>query len=313
MKVVHHYKNFPSDSQTIITIGTFDGVHIGHRAIIKDLVSKAHQKNKKSALLTFFPHPRMVVQPKNSIKLINTIDERIALLEETGLDYLIIQPFDKDFANLTAFEFVRDVLVDSISVSELVIGYDHRFGKNREGDFDQLSEYGHIFDFEVTQIEAQDIDDISISSTKVRNALERGHVDTANQYLTSPYFLSGTIEKGQQLGNTIGYPTANIKVKEDYKLVPKKGAYTIKAKLNNNTYFGMLNIGDRPTVNGTHTTIEAHLFDFDKDIYGETITVEFLHFLRDEQKFNSLNELKSQLLKDKANSLNFLQKSESQA
>ncbi|NIJ44216.1 riboflavin kinase/FMN adenylyltransferase [Wenyingzhuangia heitensis] len=307
MEVIHNYNNFPENTATVVTIGTFDGVHVGHRKILDQLFKAAKSKGLKSVLLTFFPHPRMVVQSDNSIRLINTIDERIAILSNTDLDYLVIQPFDRDFSNLTAFDFVRDVLVTKLNVKELVIGYDHRFGKNREGDFDQLTDYSHTFDFKIKEIKAQDINNTAVSSTKIRTALQTGEIEIANQYLTKPFFVNGIVVKGQQLGNTIGYPTANIEISETYKLTPKNGVYVIKAIHKDELYYGMLNIGNRPTVNGKDKTIEAHLFNFDFNIYGEDIRIEFLHFLRDEEKFHSIQNLKNQLAVDKKNSLIYIQ------
>ncbi|WP_338140788.1 bifunctional riboflavin kinase/FAD synthetase [Wenyingzhuangia gilva] len=307
MQVIHNYHNFPENISTVVTIGTFDGVHVGHRKILDQLISESKKKGLKSALLTFFPHPRMVIQADNTIKLINTIEERIEILSKTDLDYLVIHPFDKEFSNLGAFDFVRDVLVNQLNVKELVVGYDHRFGKNREGDFEQLKEYSHTFDFNIKEIKAQDINNTAVSSTKIRTALKSGDIQTANEFLTTPFFIHGTVVKGQQLGNTIGFPTANIEIPQVYKLTPKNGAYIIKATHKENIYYGMLNIGNRPTVSGKNKTIEAHLFNFDSDIYGNDIKIEFLQFLREEQNFKSIEGLKEQLEKDKKDSLEYLQ------
>lgn len=306
MEVIHNYNNFPDNTNTVVTIGTFDGVHIGHRKILDKLVKTAKKKGLKSVLLTFFPHPRMVVQSDNSIKLINTIEERIDVLSKTELDYLVIQPFDRSFSNLSAFDFVRDVIVDKLNTDTLIIGYDHRFGKNREGDFEQLKDFSHTFDFNIKEIEAQDINNTAVSSTKIRKALASGDIKTANEYLKKPFFVDGLVVKGQQLGNTIGFPTANLEVAKPYKLIPKNGVYIINVVHKNKTYFGMLNIGYRPTVSGKTKTIEAHIFNFDQDIYGEDIRLVFLEFLREEQKFNSVEELKEQLKQDKVDSLQFI-------
>ena len=290
-----------------MTIGTFDGVHVGHQKIIEQLVATAKKENSRSVLLTFFPHPRMVLQKDNSIKLINSIEERIAFLEKTGLDCLIIHPFDKAFSRLTALEFVRNVLVNHLNTSKLIVGYDHRFGKNREGNFEQLEEYGHVYDFEVIEIPSQDINEIAVSSTKIRTALQEGDVKKANRYLGRAFSISGEVVSGERLGNTIGFPTANIKIPESYKLTPKKGAYLVKAQMENTDYFGMLNIGVRPTVNGVDETIEVHFFDWDKDLYGKTLEIQFLDFLRDEQRFESLRALKAQLSQDKIKSYSLIQ------
>lgn len=307
MKVIENYKNFTDTKKSIVTIGTFDGVHVGHQKIIEQLVDTAKKSNANSVLLTFFPHPRMVLQKDNSIRLIDTIDERIKILEKTGLDYLIIHPFDKEFSRLTAFDFVRDILVNHLNTSQLVIGYDHRFGRNREGDFEQLEEYGEMYDFVVHEIPAQDINAISVSSTKIRKALEEGDIQKVTKYLGHRFSLSGVVVKGEQLGNTIGYPTANLEIKESYKLIPKKGAYLVKSIIDNVEVFGMMNIGVRPTVQGVHQTIETHFFDFDKDLYGQNLRIELLSFLREEQKFQSIEALKEQLALDKKKSLQFLE------
>lgn len=306
MKVIENYKNFSITKKSIVTIGTFDGVHVGHQKIMEQLVATAQENNANSVLLTFFPHPRMVLQKDNSLKLINTIAEKIEILEKTGLDYLIIHPFDKDFSRLTAFDFVRTILVNHLNTAELVIGYDHRFGKNREGNFEQLQEYGHMYDFKVTEIPAQDINQISVSSTKIRNAILNAEIEKANEYLGYSFSLEGRVVSGEKLGNTIGYPTANIDLLESYKLIPKTGAYLIRSFLNGKTVYGMMNIGNRPTVNGVKETIEVHFFDLNKDLYDRQLTIELLTFLRDEQKFSSIEELKKQLFLDKEKSLELI-------
>lgn len=298
MKIINNTSNFSSETQTYVTIGTFDGVHYGHQKIIEKLVDEAKKANKKSVLLTFFPHPRMVLQKDASLELINTIEERAFLLEKTGLDYLIIHPFSRDFSRTTALEFVRDILVNQLNISKLIIGYDHHFGKNREGNITQLTEYSHLYDFNVEEIPAQDIDDVSVSSTKIRRALHNGNLKTANDYLGYYFMLNGTVVNGKKLGGQIGYPTANIDVKETYKLVPKTGVYVIKSEIDEKTVFGMMNIGNRPTVNGNHQTIEVHYFDFNKDLYHQNLTIELIYFLRNEEKFDSVNLLIIQLKKD---------------
>ena len=289
-----------------MTIGTFDGVHFGHQKIIERLVFEAKKVKKKSVLLTFFPHPRMVLQKDASIELLNTIDERASLLEKTGLDYLIIHPFSKAFSRTSAFEFVRDILVNQLNISKLIIGYDHHFGKNREGNITQLTEYSHLYDFNVEEIPAQDIDDVSVSSTKIRKALHLGNLRTANNYLGYNFMLCGTVVNGKKLGGKIGYPTANISVKERYKLIPKTGVYVVQTKIQNETVFGMMNIGNRPTVNGNHQTIEVHFFDFNKDLYGKKLTIELLYFLRDEKKFGSIDLLIHQLKKDEKTARDYI-------
>ncbi len=299
MKITHHFSNFDSSKKTIITIGTFDGVHIGHQKIISQLLTASKKENKSAVILTFFPHPRMVLQKDSDIKLINTIDEKSKLLSDLGLDELVIHPFDKEFSRLTAFEFVRNILVDKFNISKLIIGYDHHFGKNREGNFEQLQEYGVMFDFEVEEISAQSLNDIAISSTKIRNALFAGNIEKANGYLGYNFMLTGSVVKGENLGSKIGFPTANIKIIESYKLIPKTGSYIVQSTVEGDQYFGMMNIGNRPTVSGNTQTIEVHLFDFNENLYNQTLQIELLKYIREEQKFDSIDTLKNQLEKDK--------------
>lgn len=293
----------------MVTIGTFDGVHIGHRKILERIIHSAQELDCNSIVLTFFPHPRMVLQEGSDVKLLNTMEEKIALLEEIGIDNLIIHPFDKEFSRLTAEEFVKEILVDKLHIEKIIIGYDHRFGRNRTADINDLIHFGKEYGFEVEQISAQEINDNTVSSTKIRNAILEGNSALAKEYLGYNYFFSGTIVKGKQLGRTIGFPTANIHIEEDYKLIPKNGVYVVKGTYNKETLFGMMNIGTRPTVEGKNQTIEVHFFDFDKDIYNQHITIELLEFIRDEHKFESLDALKNQIQKDKEFSINFLNNS----
>ncbi|QTE21289.1 bifunctional riboflavin kinase/FAD synthetase [Polaribacter cellanae] len=306
MKTIIDISNFSTKEKTFVTIGTFDGVHFGHQKILEKLVSEARKAGKKSVLLTFFPHPRMVLQKDASIELINTIDEREKLLKKTGLDYLIIHPFSRDFSRITALEFVRDILVNQFNISKLIIGYDHHFGKNREGNINQLTEYSHLYDFKVEEIPAQDIDDVSVSSTKIRRALANGNLKTANNYLGYNFMLKGKVVNGKKLGGKIGYPTANINVEEDYKLIPKTGVYVVKSTIDKKTVFGMMNIGSRPTVDGNHQTIEVHFFDFNRDLYGKILTIDLIYFLRNEEKFDSLDALILQLKKDEEIARNYI-------
>lgn len=308
MKTFHDISSFKTNEKTFVTIGTFDGVHFGHKEIINKLVNDAKLVGKKSVLLTFFPHPRMVLQKDAKIALINTIEERTSLLEKTGLDYLIIHPFSKAFSRLTALDFVRDLLVAQLNISKLIIGYDHHFGKNREGNIAQLTEYSHTYGFSVEEIPAQDIDDVSVSSTKIRRALAVGNLKTANRYLGTPFMLSGKVVNGKKLGGQIGFPTANIDILEDYKLIPKTGVYVVQSEINNKIIFGMMNIGNRPTVSGAHQTIEVHFFDFNNNLYGTFLTIELLFFLRDEHKFDAIESLILQLKKDEQTARNYLKK-----
>ena len=301
MKIYKSYQDFSSTKKSsIVTIGTFDGVHIGHQEIIKKLTNNCNNNTDESVILTFFPHPRIVLQKGKGIKLLNTIDEKIALLEKAGLHHLIIEPFTKEFSRLTALEFARDILVENINTKKLIIGYDHRFGRNREGSFEQLQEYGAIYDFEVEEISAQDIKDITVSSTKIRKALEDGAIEIANTYLGYNYMLTGEVVTGKALGRQYNYPTININIKEDYKLIPKTGVYIVDTRINDAHFFGIMNIGKRTTINGKKKTIEVHLLDFDKNLYGEKIQVNLIKRLRDEQKFDSLDHLFAQIKKDEA-------------
>lgn len=301
MKIYHSTTTFNSTEKTsIVTIGTFDGVHIGHQEIIKNLIRNVNDTNDKSVILTFFPHPRMVLQKGSNLKLLTTLQEKIVLLEKTGLDFLIIEPFTKELSRYTALDFVRDILVQQLKLKKLVIGYDHHFGRNREGNFEQLKEYGTVYGFDVEEIPAQDIQNIAVSSTKIRKALEEGDIIKANSYLGYEFMLTGTIIHGKGLGKKWNYPTVNIHIEDTYKLIPKSGVYIIKTFINNAELFGIMNIGYRPTVNGKHQTIEVHLLDFNADLYGENIQVHLAYRLRDEQKFKSVDELFTQIKQDES-------------
>ena len=306
MKIILSISEFCSSHKTIVTIVTFDGVHVGHQKILKDLIKTAKESGKKSVLLTFFPHPRMVLQKEMDLYLLNTIEEKSLLLNEMGLDYLIIHPFSKDFSRLTAIDFVREFLVKKLNTYQLIIGYDHHFGKNREGNIDQLKEYSLLYDFFVEEIPSQDIDEVSVSSTKIRNALLSGNLKTANTFLGYNFMLNGKVIRGENFGSKIGFPTANIEIKESYKLIPKTGVYVVKTTIDNVAFYGMMNIGFRPTLGGKDKTIEVHLFNFKKDLYGETITVKLLYFLRNEKKFDTVEMLSNQLAVDKKNAISYV-------
>ncbi|WP_276169040.1 bifunctional riboflavin kinase/FAD synthetase [Zobellia alginiliquefaciens] len=293
---------------TAITIGTFDGVHIGHRKILERLINNAASLDLKSTVLTFFPHPRMVLQKDANIKLLNTIEEKTKILEALGLDQLIIHPFTQEFSRLSATEFVRDNLVNQLNTKQIIIGYDHRFGRNRNANITDLRAFGSTFNFEVEEISAQEIDEVSVSSTKIRKALQEGDITTANAYLGYNYMLTGTIEKGKGLGRQIGFPTANLHIAESYKLIPKNGVYVVKSKISEQTVYGMMNIGYNPTVAGKKKTIEINFFDFDQDLYGQELQIDILHRIRDEHKFESVEALKKQIEKDKQTSLALISK-----
>ena len=306
MKIINNLSNYKSNKKSFVTIGTFDGVHIGHQKVIKNLVKSATKNNATSVLLTFFPHPRMVLHKTTDIKLINTIDERIELLEKTGLEVLVVHEFTKEFSNQTALNFVKSVLVDKLNITQLIIGYDHQFGQNREGDFEHLKNYGKSLNFKVQEISQLDVDNSAVSSTIIRKAIKNSEIEKVNNYLGYNYMITGKVVKGKNLGEKIGFPTANLQLKESYKLLPKTGAYVVKSKLQNKTVFGMMNIGFRPTVSGKYQTIEIHFFDFNNNLYGETIQVDILAFLRDEQKFDSVESLTNQLKLDKQKSLDII-------
>lgn len=297
-----------SKEPSVVTIGTFDGVHIGHQKIIKRLINTAKQMGLKSIILTFFPHPRMVLQKDTSIKLINTIDERYAILDALGLDYLIIKKFTKEFSRLSAEDFVKQILVEKLHAKKVIIGYDHRFGRNRNADINNLKAFGETYGFDVEEISAQDIDDVSVSSTKIRKALNKGDILQANEFLGHPFMLSGKVVKGKGLGKQFQYPTANLCIHEDYKLIPKQGVYIVKSSINNTVFYGMMNIGTNPTVGGNAQSIEVHFFDFHKDIYGTKIQIDLLHRIRNEEKFESIEALKQQLAKDKKIALDYIAK-----
>ena len=299
-------EKYVAASPTIVTIGTFDGVHVGHQKIINRLIDSGHQEKLRSVILTFFPHPRMVLQKDSSIKLINTIQERSEILDKLGLDYLLVKKFTKAFSRLSAETFVKQILVEKLNAKKVIIGYDHRFGRNRNADINDLIKYGEEFGFEVEEISAQDINDVAVSSTKIRQALSEGNIQRANRYLGYPFMLTGTIVKGKGIGKQLNYPTANIHIEENYKLIPKQGSYVVKSTIDNKTVFGMMNIGMNPTVSGDTESIEVHFFNFETSIYGKNIQIDVLERIRDEQKFESVEALKSQLEKDKLFSLNFI-------
>lgn len=308
MNIFHSIKDFRSAKKTILTLGTFDGVHIGHKKILEKITQSTENGRYESLVLTFFPHPRIVLHGASEVKLLNTIDEKIGLLENLGIKNLVIHPFDETFSKLTAEEFVKTVLVDQLQIKKIIIGHDHRFGRNRTADINDLILFGSQYNFEVEQISAQEIGAVSISSTKIRKALAEGNMTLANEYLGYDYFLTGTISKGKQLGRTIGFPTANLQIEENYKLIPRNGAYIVKSIIDNKTVYGMMNIGINPTVAGENLSIEVHYLDFDKDIYDQEICVSILQYLRPEQKFGSVDLLKEQLNQDKKTVLDYTSK-----
>lgn len=307
MKIYEGLSDFPKFSNAVVTSGTFDGVHLGHQKILHRIREIARSINGETVLITFWPHPRLVLYPEeHNLRLLSTFEEKAKLLRQAGIDHLITIPFTKEFSQLTSKEFIESVLVDSIRTKKLVIGYDHRFGKNREGSFEYLKAHHEEYGFDLEEISRQDVEDIGVSSTKIRHSLETGDIATAVNYLGRPYELNGLVIKGQQIGRSIGFPTANIHIPNDYKLIPKDGVYAVEALVNGALYKAMLNIGNRPTVNGTQKTVEANLFDFQGDLYDKQITIYLKAFLRDERKFDGLDALKEQLFLDQKNAKNLL-------
>lgn len=304
IKTAADYKQINS---SVITIGTFDGVHVGHQQIIHRLVDTARKNDLQALVLTFFPHPRMVIQNDANIKLINTIDEKAKQLEQLGVDHLVVKEFTKSFSRLTALEYVRDILVNKLKVKHIIVGYDHHFGRNRTANINELKEFGAFYDFEVTEIEPKEVDDVAVSSTKIRSAILEGNILTANKFLGYNFILTGTVIKGKGLGKTLDFPTANIQIEAAYKLIPKHGVYVVKSQIKGVEVFGMMNIGKNPTVSeGNQTKIEVHFFDFSANLYGAVLKIELLDHLRSEIKFPNIEALKLQLEKDKVDATNAL-------
>jgi riboflavin kinase / FMN adenylyltransferase len=300
MNVYYGIKEFIKLDNAVVTSGTFDGVHLGHRKILNRLNEIAQQTAGESVVITFYPHPRSVISPDNqSVMLLSTLDEKIALLEKNGVQHLLIIPFTREFSELSSEEFIQKILIQTIGTKTLVIGFDHRFGKNREGGFDYLKANQTRYGFAVEEILRQDIENVGVSSSKIRKAIQEGDIQMADHFLGRNYSISGIVVKGKQIGRTIGFPTANIQVREVAKLIPINGVYAVKVYYNDTEFGGMLNIGNRPTVDGTTKTIEVNIFEFDREIYGENLTVEFIQKIRNEQKFSGLEELKQQIATDK--------------
>lgn len=302
MKVYHSLEEFTRLERAVVTTGTFDGVHIGHRKILKRLQEVAMRINGETVLFTFNPHPRLVLQPDLDLRMITSLEEKVDLLRDSGLDHLIIFPFTREFSRTSSLEFVRNILVNAIGAKKLVIGYDHHFGRNREGTFEHLKEFGPVYGFDVEEIPAQDVNDVKVSSTKIRNALFEGEVVLAKEYLHNAFMVTGFVVKGNRLGHELGYPTANIELADEHKLIPADGVYAahVKRLQSGEMLKGMCNIGHRPTVSGTGKTIEVNIFDFEADIYGEQVRLFFEQRIRDEQRFMSIDALKAQLQQDES-------------
>ncbi|MFC0425750.1 bifunctional riboflavin kinase/FAD synthetase [Chryseobacterium scophthalmum] len=304
MKVFRNFSDYPSQKPLALSLGMFDGVHLGHKCIIDELKKVGSTYHLETAVLTFWPHPRFVFNPNEDLKLLNTLDEKTLLMEKYGINNLFLKEFDDEFRNLTGEEFVRQILIEKLNVKYLIIGYDHSFGKNKSGNFELLQKLSKELDFEVEQMEAINIHENNISSTKIRNALLAGNILEANEMLGYSYSVSGKVVHGKKLGRTIGYPTANIET-ENIKLLPKKGAYIVEVLVNNQQYKGMLSVGTNPTVNGEKLTVEVYILDFEGDIYDEKITVKFRDFLHEEIKFEGLEKLIERLDEDKRLTENF--------
>jgi riboflavin kinase / FMN adenylyltransferase len=309
MKVYYNIAEFKQLKNAVVTIGTFDGVHKGHQKILNRLTKLASEKKGESVVLTFWPHPRQVLNPESKdIRVLSTVQEKIELLASQHIDHLLIIPFNKEFSDLTSDEFIELILVNKIGTKQLIIGYDHKFGKNRTGGLEQLKACSSRYGFEVEEISREDIQNVGISSTIIRKALLDGDVKTALEYLGRPYSFSGIVMHGKQLGRTIGFPTANISINDSSKLIPSDGVYAVLIKVEDNIFKGMMNIGFRPTVNGKDRVIEVNIFDFKKDIYGMEVRVDLIAYLRQEEKYSSIDILKEQLFKDKEASLEILSK-----
>ena len=308
MKIYRNIDDYDQEKGAVVTIGTFDGLHHGHQEILKKVVNSSIEKKLSSVVLTFFPHPRTILNKYNNIRMIDTLDEKINQLDKIGIDSLIIQPFDKSFSLLTADQYIKDFLVEKLKLKHIIIGYDHRFGKGREASVVDLKSYSKEYNFTVEEIEAKEIETIKISSSKIRNSINEGDLETTKKYLGRNFKLTGKIIKGDGLGKKINYPTANIFVKEKYKIIPKDGVYFIRTLIKNKSFNGMMNIGHRPTIGSNDKSIEVHLFNFNQDIYNKEISIDIILKIRDEKKFSSIEALKQQLKKDENYCLKLINK-----
>ena len=308
MKIYKSIYEYNESKSSVVTIGTFDGIHKGHQKIFNKVINASKQNNLSSVVLTFFPHPRIILNKYNDIKMIDTLDEKIEHLEKIGIDNLIIHPFDKKFSLLSADQFIKEYLIEKLKLKHIIIGYDHRFGKGREASVSDLKEYSSEFNFIVDEIDAQEIEKIAISSTKIRDSINQGDLETTKKYLGRFFSLTGKVVKGDGLGKQIDYPTANILIEEDYKIIPKDGVYYIRTTIDNKLYNGMMNIGHRPTIGNKEKSIEVNLFKFDRDIYYKIISIDVIVKIREEKKFSSINALKAQLAKDEEHCLKLINK-----
>ena len=308
MQVHRDIDQLPTFKNCVLTIGTFDGVHLGHRQILAQLKTEALRIEGETVIVTFHPHPRKVVETaKPPIRLINTIEEKIALLEALGVDHLVVVPFDERFSQLRAEEYIQDFLIAKFRPHTIIIGYDHHFGKGRTGNYLLLEEYSQKLQFKLIEISPHIIQENTVSSTRIRNSLLEGHLEAANNLLGYDYFFEGKVVTGNKIGRTLGYPTANLEIEDKEKLIPANGIYIVEAQLvNDNTRFkGMMSIGIRPTLSDGKFMIEVNLFDFDQDIYGRVLRVFVKKYIRPEVKFEGLEKLKEQLAKDKQEALTY--------
>ena len=308
MKIYRSIEDYDEDKRSVVTIGTFDGIHLGHQEILSRLIKSSKNKDLNSVVLTFFPHPRIILNKYNEVKMIDTLDEKIIHLNEIGIDSLIIHPFDRNFSLLSANQFIKDFLVDKLKIKHIIIGYDHRFGKGREASVTELKNYANDYDFTVEEIKAQEIEKITVSSTKIRNSINQGDIKTTEKYLGRYFNLTGKVVKGDGLGKKINYPTANIFIEETYKIIPKDGVYLVETIIKDKLFNGMMNIGHRPTIGTKNKSIEVHLFNFNEDIYGQVISIKMISKIRDEKKFSSIQALKEQLVKDENYCLKLINK-----
>jgi len=308
MKIYRSIEDYNEVKRSVVTIGTFDGIHLGHKKILSRLIKSSKNKDLNSVVLTFFPHPRIILNKYNEVKMIDTLDEKIIHLNEIGIDSLIIHPFDKNFSLLSANQFIKDFLVDKLKIKHIIIGYDHRFGKGREASVTDLKNYADDYDFTVEEIKAQEIEKITVSSTKIRNSINQGDIKTTEKYLGRYFNLTGKVVKGDGLGKKINYPTANIFIEETYKIIPKDGVYLVETIIEDKLFNGMMNIGHRPTIGTNVKSIEVHLFNFNEDIYGKVISIKMISKIRDEKKFSSIEALKEQLVKDENYCLKLINK-----
>ena len=308
MKIYRSIEDYDEDKRSVVTIGTFDGIHLGHQKILSRLIKSSKNKDLNSVVLTFFPHPRIILNKYNEVKMIDTLDEKIIHLNEIGIDSLVIHPFNKSFSLLSANQFIKDFLVDKLKIKHIIIGYDHRFGKGREASVTDLKNYADDYDFTVEEIKAQEIEKITVSSTKIRNSINQGDIKTTEKYLGRYFNLTGKVVKGDGLGKKINYPTANIFIEETYKIIPKDGVYLVETIIEDKLFNGMMNIGHRPTIGTNVKSIEVHLFNFNEDIYGQVISIKMISKIRDEKKFSSIEALKEQLVKDENYCLKLINK-----